>query len=126
MVLSKGVLEKLDRIQPIVARYILQLPKSSARVAGALDAGLMTMNDRVSIKLGNYVWEKQNKKKDLILKSVFYAMMRSPFDTWAVQVEALKKAVGSHLFNGPKRCLQDIAMANVLDMKRDMSSLASA
>ena len=125
MVLSKGVLEKLDRIQPIVARYILQLPKPSARVAGALDAGLMTMNNRVSIKLGNYVWEIQNKK-DLILKLVFYAVMRSPFDKWAVQVEALKKAVGSHLFNGPKRCLQNIAMANALYIKNDMSSLASA
>ena len=125
MVLSKGVLEKLDKIQPIVTRYILQLPKPSARVAGALDAGLMTMNNRVSIKLGNYVWEIQNKK-DLILKLVFYAVMRSPFDKWAVQVEALKKAVGIHLFNGPKRCLQDTAMANVLDIKNDMSSLASA
>ena len=55
MVLSKGVLEKLDRIQHIVSRYILKLQKSSARVAGALDAGLMPMKERVSIKLGNYV-----------------------------------------------------------------------
>ena len=33
-----------------------------------------------------------------ILKSVFYAVMRSPHDKWAVQVEALKVAVGSHIF----------------------------
>ena len=63
-----------------------------------------------------------------ILKSVFYAVMRSPHDKWAVQVEALKVAVGSHLFNGPKRLfkrsLLNVAVADVLDMKRDMSSLA--
>ena len=41
MVLSKVVLEKLDQILHIVARYILQLPKSLARVGGALDAGLI-------------------------------------------------------------------------------------
>ena len=51
MVLSKVVLEKLDQILHIVARYIL--PKSLARVGGALDAGLILMKDRVNIKLGN-------------------------------------------------------------------------
>ena len=45
MVLSKGVLENLNRIQHMVARCILQLPKSSARIAGALDAGFMQMKD---------------------------------------------------------------------------------
>jgi len=29
-------------------------PKASARVAGALNAGLMPVKDRVNIKLGNY------------------------------------------------------------------------
>ena len=56
--------------------------------------------------------------------------MRSSLDKWAVQIEVLKIAVGSHLFNGPmrllKRILQDMAVTNVLDMKRRMSSLASA
>ena len=56
--------------------------------------------------------------------------MRSSLDKWAVQIEVLKIAVGSNLFNGPmrllKRSLQDMAVTNVLDMKRRMSSLASA
>ncbi len=56
--------------------------------------------------------------------------MRSSLDKWAVQIEVLKIVVGSHLFNGPmrllKRILQDMAVTNVLDMKRRMSSLASA
>ena len=53
MVLSKVVLEKLDQILHIVARNILQLPKSLARVGGALDEGLILMKDRVNIKLRN-------------------------------------------------------------------------
>ncbi len=67
--LSNRVLEKLDRIQHIVARYIL-IPKSSVKVARALDVGLMAMKHRVS-KLESYVWEIQNKEKDQILKSLF-------------------------------------------------------
>ena len=62
MVISKVALDKLDRIQHMVARYILQLPKSSARVAGALDAGLMQMKDRVATRTGLFVWNIQNKK----------------------------------------------------------------
>ena len=69
IVLSNRVLEKLDRIQHIVARYIL-IPKSSVKVARALDVGLMAMKHRVS-KLESYVWEIQNKEKDQILKSLF-------------------------------------------------------
>ena len=56
--------------------------------------------------------------------------MRSLLDKWAVQVKALKIAVRSHMFNGPKRLLkrslQDMAVGYVLNLKRDMSSLASA
>ena len=60
----KGVVENLDRIQHMVARYILQLPKSSARVAGALDAGFMKMKDRVAIRTVMFVWNILNKKPD--------------------------------------------------------------
>ena len=48
----------------MVARYILQLPKSSARVAGALDAGFMKMKDRVAIPTVMFVWNILNKKPD--------------------------------------------------------------
>ena len=60
----KGVVENLDRIQHMVARYILQLLKSSARVGGALDAGFMQMKDSVAIRTGMIVWNILNKKPD--------------------------------------------------------------
>jgi len=92
MVLSKGVLKNLDSIQHMVARYILQLPKSSARISGLLDAGFMQMKDRVMTRTGTFVWNIL--KQDKILKAVFESVMRSLLDSWAKQVEALKEAWG--------------------------------
>ena len=128
MVITKGALDKLDRIQHMVARYILQLPKSSARVAGALDAGLMQMKDRVATRTGLFVWNIQNKKTDKILKAVFDSVMRSPQDPWASQVKALKAAVGVHQLDGSKRLvksmLKDVAVGNILQQKRELTSLS--
>ena len=128
MVLSKGVLENLDRIQHMISRFILQLPRSSARIAGALDAGLMQMKDRVMIRTGMFVWNIMNKKNDRILKTVFDSVMRSPLDSWARQVEALKEAVGGQRLVGPKRLLKSslkgVAVNNILLQKRELTSLA--
>ena len=104
--LSKGVLKNLDSIKHMVARYILQLPKSSARIAGSLDAGFMQMKDRVMTRRGIFVWNILNKKHDKILKAVLESVMRSLLDSWARQVEALKEAVGNHRLVGLKRLLK--------------------
>ena len=40
MTLTKATVQELDRIQNIVARFILQLPKSLAIVAGFVDGGM--------------------------------------------------------------------------------------
>ncbi len=48
------------------------------------------------IRTGMFVWNIMNKKNDKILKAVFDSVMRSPLDSWARQVEALKEAVGGH------------------------------
>ena len=48
MVLSNSVTRKLDSIQNQVARFILQLPSSSSKVAGYMDAGFKPMRDRRS------------------------------------------------------------------------------
>ena len=70
MVLSKGVLENQYRIQHKVARYILQLPKSSARVEGAGDARFMQMKDMVGIGTRMFVWNIQTKKHNKIFKAL--------------------------------------------------------
>ena len=128
MVLSKGVLKNLDSIQHMVARYILQLPKSLVHIAGTLDAGFMQIKDRVMTRTGMFVMNILNKKHNKILKAVFESVMRSPLDSWARQVEALKEAVGDHGLVGPKRLLKsslkDVAISNVFSQKRELSSLA--
>ena len=64
----------------------MQLHKSSARVAGALDAGFMQMKDRVAICTHRDVCLNiLNKKPDKILKALFDTVMRSPLDPWARQ-----------------------------------------
>ena len=128
MIITKGALDKLDKIQHMVARYILQLPKPSARVAGSMDAGLMQMKDRVATRTGLFVWKIQNKKTDKILKAVFVSVMRSPQDPWASQVKALKAAVGVHQLDGSKRLLKsmlkDVAVGNIFQQKRELTSLS--
>ena len=112
----------------MVARYILQLPKSSERVAGALDAGLMQMKNKVAAQTGLFDWNIQNKKTDQILKTIFDAVMRSLLDPSARQVEALKAAVGGQWLVGPKRLLKsslkDVAVNNILKQKRELSSVS--
>ena len=102
MVLSKGVLENLDRIQNMISRFILQLPKSSARIAGALDAGLMQMKDRVMIRPGLFVWNIMHQKNDKILKAVFDSVMRSPLDSWARQVGSSERSGGGSTVSRPQ------------------------
>ena len=72
--LSNGVIESLDRIQHSIARFILQLPKSAARISSAMNAGLMPMQDRANTRI----------------------------DKWAVQEEALNKAVGAICSMAPR------------------------
>ena len=47
MLVSDGVVDKLDSIQHQVARFILQLPRSTSKVAGYMDAGFKPMKDRI-------------------------------------------------------------------------------
>ena len=71
MVLSNSVTRKLDSIQHQVARFILQLPSSSSKVAGYMDAGFKPMRDRIKERVALYVWEIMHKKRDPILSSTF-------------------------------------------------------
>ncbi len=69
--MSKKVLNKLDSIKHQVARFVLQLPKSSSKCAGYMHAGLKPMKERVEIKLGPYVWDLMHRKQDKVLKNAF-------------------------------------------------------
>ena len=55
MVLSNSVTRKLDSIQNQVARFILQLPSSSSKVAGYMDAGFKPMRDRIKERVERWM-----------------------------------------------------------------------
>ena len=83
MVLSNNVIVKLDSIQHQVARFILQLPSSAAKVAGYMEAGFKPMKDRIKEHVALYVWEIILKKRDRILSNVFDAVIGARDDPWA-------------------------------------------
>ena len=47
MTLTKATVQELDKIQNMVARFILQLPKSAAPVAGFVDGEMKLISIRI-------------------------------------------------------------------------------
>ena len=127
MVLSNGVTRKLDSIQHQVARFILQLPSSSSKVAGYMDAGFKPMRDRIKERVAVYVWEIMHKKRDPILSSTFDAVIGARDDPWARMVGELVAELGLDVFEGPKsrlkKRLTETMINGVLEQKRQLVSL---
>ena len=127
MILSNTVIEKLDSIQHQVARFILQLPSSAAKVAGYMEAGFKPMKDRIKERVALYVWEITHKKRDRILSNVFDAVIGARDDPWARMVGELIAELGADIFDGPKsrlkKRLTEVAIKGVLAQKRLLTSL---
>ena len=127
MILSNTVIEKLDSIQHQVARFILQLPSSAAKVAGYMEAGFKPMKDRIKERVALYVWEIIHKKRDRILSNVFDAVIGARDDPWARMVGELIAELGADIFDGPKsrlkKRLTEVAIKGVLAQKRLLTSL---
>ena len=127
MVLSNGVIRKLDSIQHQVARFILQLPRSSSKVAGYMDAGFKPMRDRIKERVAVYVWEIMHKKRDPILSSTFDAVIGARDDPWARMVGELVAELGLDVFEGPKsrlkKRLTETMINGVLEQRRQLVSL---
>jgi len=127
MVLSNNVTRKLDSIQHQVARFILQLPSSSAMVAGYMDAGFKPMRDRIKERVALYVWDIMHKKQDPILSGTFDAVIGARDDPWARMVGDLVADLGLDVFEGPKTRLKkrliQTSIKGVLEQKRQLVSL---
>ena len=82
MLVSDGVVDKLDSIQHQVARFILQLPRSTSKVAGYMDGGFKPMKERIRERVALYVWDILHKKCDPILSSVF-DVATAAHDPWS-------------------------------------------
>ena len=106
IVLSNGVTRKLDSIQHQVARFILQRPSSSSKVAKYMDAGFKPMRDSIKERVAVHVWEIMNKKRDPILSSTFDAVIGARDDLWARMVGEPVAELGLDVFEGPKSRLK--------------------
>ena len=86
MPLTQDTITTLEQCQNQIARFMLQLPKSSAKVSTNLDAGLRPVWCIIAEKAMQYA----------------YNTMRKPVTNWA------KKALNKHLTQGSKIPIPDI------------------
>ena len=126
MNISKTTVTELNRIQNLVARFILQLPKSVATAAAYVDGGMKPMDIRIQERTGMFVW-KSMKSSDRLLAAVFQAVRNDNTDPWCRTVDQLVQNLGAKAFTGPKRLLKqaffNYAVSVVLAKKRDFISL---
>ena len=126
MNISKTTIAELNRIQNLVARFILQLPKSVAIAAAYVDGGMKPMDIRIQERTSMFVW-KSMKSSDGLLAAVFQAVRNDNTDPWCKAVDLLVQVMGAKAFSGPKRLLKramfNYAVSAVLAKKRDFTSL---
>ena len=114
----------MHSIQHKVARFILQLSSSTAKVAGYMKAGFKPVKDRVKKRIALYLWEMMRKKRLQILTNVFNAVIGARDER---MVGDLVAELGVDLIDGPKSRLQKsltiVALAGVLEQKQQLVSL---
>ena len=129
MVISKSTMLELERIQNMIARFILRLLRSAATAAGYLDGGIKPIDLRIKEKISLFAW-KLEKTSDNILARVYTPIKNDVQDAWNKWVIEYLKEIGLTALRGTKRSQQtailEHAVANVLEMKkRDCSYLSS-
>ena len=128
MTLTKSTIRDLDKIQNLVARFILQLPKSSSLVAGYCDGGMKPIGIRIQERSSLFAWKSMNSS-DRLLKTVFNAVRKDHNDSWNLALVKTMGEVGNSAFEGRKaqlkKALHNHAVATVLAMKQEHTSLSS-
>ena len=76
MTLTKATVQELDRIQNIVARFILQLPKSLAIVAGFVDGGMKPQDPGANL----YVSLESSEDTGQTIGAVFQSVLDDTMD----------------------------------------------
>ena len=69
-VISKSTVKELEKIQHLVASFILQLPQSSSQVMGWMEAGLQPIQQRLDTKAVLFAHTLITGRKDQLTKSV--------------------------------------------------------
>jgi len=128
MVVSATTIRELDRIQNSVARFILQLPRSSSTLMGVLDAGLVPFGQRIQSRQVLFRHDLVNKNMDSIVKEVTSTVLADLTDIWTQQTNDTLGRLGiGSLQHVRKRTLRnklrDLHIAETLSTKASLSSL---
>ena len=122
--------EALEKIQVEIGNFILQVPRSTSRVSTLTEAGLMPMKYRIWLRKARYYWRAINKKQDPILTECLKETMENPDeDEWARDIKEIEEAIETNIpdlsLKQLREKINDVAIGDVLDAKREHSSLQS-
>jgi len=87
MVISKSTVKELEKIQHLVALFILQLPLSSSQVMGWMEAGLQPIQQRLDTKSVLFAHTLITWRMDQLTKSVVDTTLADRTDPWTKRLE---------------------------------------
>ena len=90
---------ELNRIQSMVARFVLQFPKSVALAAGYIDAGMKPMQARIMQRTCLFVWKMMNSSNPL-LSNVLGAVRQDCMKYRTQRCQAIWRRQGQHVSIG--------------------------
>ena len=131
MVFSDKVIKELETTQAAIGAFILQIPQSSSKVAGWIEAGLRPMQYRLKSRKALYYWSLSKNTKDVIIQECLKELIdgEGQDDPWVVdirKIEAeLQESIPTLTKPGLKKKLDNIAIDFVLSVKRDHQSVCS-
>ena len=82
MVFKQSTIHELERVQNMVGRFILQLPRSSSNIVGWLDAGLMPMENRIQNHQAVCIWTVMKTKENITLQSFLRELLNHQSDDY--------------------------------------------
>ena len=94
MVISKSIVKELEKIQHLVASFILQLPPSSSQVMGWLKAGLQPIQQCLDTKSVLFAHTLITGRKGQLTKSVVDTTLAVRTDPWTKRVQSILEEVG--------------------------------
>ena len=126
---TKSCIMKLERIQHQIARFILQLPKSAAKVCGYVDAGLKPIQARIDTRCVMFAWKVLNGKRSPMLRHVMETVLKDNQDPWTSQLLDLCGEQGIAFLQNRLSCVRKVmhnsAVTKVLNLMREHVSLWS-
>ena len=86
MTIRTGTENKLEKIQGIVGKFILQVPGSTAGAVWWLDAGLIPIQYRIKKRKAGYLWKQINKTRDPLMLECIKELFSCRYNLWAEDI----------------------------------------